>query len=119
MKDLWPDFNPGDIPNPKKILTEQANYLRDKTKSKVYAQVGTRTVGEKIILNFIIISPALGNYRFTLFSISHGLNPFPLEFLHDRKSTSIPDAEALNFKMAEIFQLPDTLEKINTMLSVS
>ena len=119
MSNLWPKFNPIEIPNPKNAMKEQAKYLFDNTKRKIQGSVATRTSGENIYHTFVIIAPKLGNYRFTLFTISHSVNPFPLDFHHNKERVTINSIDELNKKMEEVFNLPDTIQKITTMMSVS
>ncbi len=99
MNDLWPnDFKIDDIKAPVTLLREQASLLGQKTQNIVEAQVRSlETTGlsdslemtalEKkaadLRYGFYIVAPALGNYRYKLFTISHDFNLYPVTFHFD------------------------------------
>ena len=68
--DLWPDFEAEKVKNPKSFLVEQANFLSEKTKNVLLAEVKSKgDITKKILHSFDIVAPALSNYRFNLFHI--------------------------------------------------
>ena len=88
MRDLWPD----DIAYvktkaPVAILREQASLLGQKTQNLVEAKVETQDSIQPEIFayNFYIVAPALGYYRFLLFTIAHSIELYPLEMRIDEK----------------------------------
>lgn len=87
-KNLWSDeIGHATIKVPKTILVEQANYFNEMTKNRLVAKVHSKHVlnkeGDNVIAHdFDIVSPFLGNYTFTLFSVIHGINMYPIWEVH-------------------------------------
>ena len=83
MSDLWPAIEQPTIKAPVVILREQAQLLGEKTRNIVEAEV-TRIEGEDWIpwyhfaYAFWIVAPTLGNYRYRLFAIAHGIDIYPV-----------------------------------------
>jgi hypothetical protein len=96
MTDLWPnDLATVATKPPLTILKEQASLLGAKTKNIVGASVvrAVRTIDivsamngvvKPFCYNFIITSPALGNYTYRLFVVSYDIGIYPVEFMVDR-----------------------------------
>jgi hypothetical protein len=83
MPDLWPKDITRDRPkSPVAILREQASLLAPKTQNMVEATVDTLAPfpDAEFRYAFIIIAPALGDYRYELFSIEHGITMYPVKF---------------------------------------
>ena len=85
MTDLWPeDINIPDLIAPVTILKEQASLLGTKTNNVVKAEVTTskpRLSEEgKFYYVFYLVAPALNNYYYELFAITHGVELYPLVF---------------------------------------
>jgi len=81
MRDLWPeDIGPiSDLKAPVVILREQASLLGKKTNNLVEAEVKQLPpTNRKFHYAFLIVAPALDNYRYELFTISHGINSYPI-----------------------------------------
>jgi len=85
-RNLWPeDIAVTDAVAPVSLLKEQASLLGDRTKNLVEGRV-TPGVGKSVALmleggftyDFDIVAPALNNYRYRLFSVSHGVEFYPL-----------------------------------------
>lgn len=87
MLDLWAeDIAETVIKTPVAILKEQASLLGKKTQNIVVGEViSTQAQSEKIRHRFNVVAPALGNYSFELFSISHNMDLYPLEISIDEK----------------------------------
>ena len=94
MEDLWPDdlVDDGDLERtPVTILKEQASLLGKKTKNIVKAKVeksdalyaGRNRVLGDLSYVFLIYAPALGDYTYMLFAISHDIHLYPVRFLVD------------------------------------
>jgi hypothetical protein len=94
MVDLWPN----DIAAPKKkapvtILKDQASLLGNKTQGLVLADikksdadsfyVGKKLYKKQFVYKFYIVSPALENYRYNLFSMANGIDLYPVLFSVD------------------------------------
>ena len=82
MRDLWPeDFGHiSELKAPVTILKEQASLLGKKTSNLVEAEVvqySSPTPG-KFDYTFYIVAPVLDNYKYKLFTISHGIDSYPV-----------------------------------------
>lgn len=118
-KDLWPDFDASKIINPKTIIVEQANFLGDKTKNVITAEVRTGGNNNQIVHSFDIVAPAMNNYRFNLFNVKHGIMFYPLTLSHKNASRAIKDEKSLIDEMARIFNLEETIKIISSLYSQS
>jgi len=95
MENLWPDdINITEKKAPVTILREQASMLGEKTQNIVIGEVHkleaflNKALKERtgLILNeelrfyygFYIVAPALGNYRYKLFTILHDVYLYPV-----------------------------------------
>ena len=82
MNDLWAeDIGITTVKTPVAILKEQASLLGRKTQNLVIGEVissSQEAEEPRITQRFNIKAPALGNYRYNLFSISHGIDVYPL-----------------------------------------
>jgi len=76
--DLWGEIEPSAVRTPVSILKEQASFLGKKTKHVVEAEVETRTLAGSFYHAFRLVVPALDNYSYNLFEISHEVNPYPV-----------------------------------------
>jgi hypothetical protein len=88
MIDLWPsEFSTVDQRSPLTILKEQASLLGEKTQNIVIAELeytppagGWRQNNYPFKYGFVLTCPALGNYRFRLFSIGYDIYMYPVRF---------------------------------------
>ena len=88
MIDLWPnELSTVDQRSPLTILKEQASLLGEKTQNIVIAALeNTPRIGHSPVrmrpfrYRFVLTCPALGNYRFRLFSIGYGIYMYPVYF---------------------------------------
>jgi hypothetical protein len=80
-EDFWPANLVEDLPvTPADILREQAALLGPKTKNIVLADVEARpmkTGGFELL--FFLRVPALDDYRFDLFTLTHGIDLYPIQ----------------------------------------
>lgn len=79
-RDFWPsDINVlPDLQTPVSILREQASLLGEKTNNLVEAEV--RSQGDKssqFVHTFFLVAPALDNYRYPLFTVTHKVDLYP------------------------------------------
>jgi len=79
VEDLWPDFPIEKETSPVDILREQAAVLTKKTKNQVEGRVVTTAAGDRIESDFLLLVPALGSYKYRLFTLSHGAISYPAE----------------------------------------
>ncbi|HNY41841.1 MAG TPA: hypothetical protein PKJ41_15680 [Bryobacteraceae bacterium] len=89
MEDFWPTISETDADAAAlSLLKEQARLLSQKTGGKLQAELYTFPVGGSLQHNFEIVVPALGGYRFQLFSVSHTPEGFPIHAqVEDKHST--------------------------------
>jgi hypothetical protein len=81
MPDLWPaEFGVLEVVPPVAILREQAQLLASKTNGLVHGNVNGFGSGNIIQFNFDLFAPAL-NYTFRLFTIEHGVDPYPVKIM--------------------------------------
>ncbi len=91
MIDLWPsELTTVDQRSPLTILKEQASLLGEKTQNIVIAVLeyippagGWRENNSSFKYGFLLTCPALGNYRFGLFSVAYDINMYPVSFVLD------------------------------------
>ncbi len=78
-EDLWPeDFKIKEIETPVSILKRQASFLGEKTDNVVKADITTRYSGDEFFHSFYLVAPALDNYRYRVFTVTHGISLYPL-----------------------------------------
>jgi hypothetical protein len=91
MIDLWPDgLSAVDQRSPLTVLKEQASLLGEKTQNIVIAVLeDVNTLGPWSLkkypfkYEFLLTCPALGHYRFRLFSIGYDIDIYPVRFALD------------------------------------
>ena len=134
MRDLWPeDIGPISESNgPVFILREQASLLGKKTNNLVEAEVMQLelSIWEKREFNyaFLIVAPALGNYQYELFTISHDIDSYPVTIYvgEDMQAEVTEPREKLVAKsesefveiLKKIFSTKRTKKVIGTLLSM-
>lgn len=119
--DLWPKakFEP-DIVTPVSILRRQASLLGEKTQQLVTAEVASGVFGDEVVHFFRLVVPALDNYKYELFKVSHTVdrlypvygsseNAFPLP--------SLADQSAFVRWLREILSSESTLKKIDSLMA--
>jgi hypothetical protein len=79
IPDLWPEIEQSQVIPPVAILREQAALLGKKTNHLLDGRVDTRvTIDGRFVHSFYIVAPALGDYTYKLFEVSHDENPYPV-----------------------------------------
>lgn len=79
VEDLWPkELEAAKIRTPASILKEQASLLGQKTKNLVEGLVTGSEQGGELSYSFFLVAPALNNYRYLLFTMSHDIRMYPL-----------------------------------------
>jgi hypothetical protein len=77
-QNLW-----GSLPNvdgvrpPYALLKEQADHLREMTQGLLYGEISQRTLTSYFILTFGVKAPALNNYFYELFTVTHDIDLYP------------------------------------------
>ncbi len=128
-KNFWSDkIGQADMKVPKTILVEQANYFNDMTKNKLVAKVNsTHSINSKdfdgtIIHEFDIVSPSLGNYTFTLFTVGHDIDMYPLSIsfnIGESHFFEVVTEEEFEKALSKIMTHKSTVNAINGLLAQS
>jgi hypothetical protein len=74
-EDLWPKWDLGSTVTPLSILKEQAGLLTQRTSGRLRGEVETWPTGGQVTFAFNIVVPALGGYKYVLFTMHY----FPTE----------------------------------------
>lgn len=114
-RNLWPeDIAVTDVVAPVSILKEQASLLGERTKNLVEGSV-TPGLGKGVNVllkdrfnyDFDLVAPALNHYRYRLFSISHGVEFYPL----------IIDVTALDTDQFQLYNEEEFLKALEALFS--
>jgi len=117
---LWPKFEASKIDSPKTKMLEQANFLSENTKNLLVGKVATSNNGpERIVHTFKVIAPAMANYAYNLFSVSHGPIYYPLTIHYQGKAMNAHNEEDLLQRMGEIFNDDGAKKVISSLLAQS
>ena len=79
-KNMWgklDDLEP--IKTPTLILKEQGTLLFNATNGVLFGKTILETAGDKFFITFDIIAQYLNEYRYTLLTVRHGLDVYPLK----------------------------------------
>ncbi len=115
--DLWPtNIADSNLVTPLTILKQQASLLGEKTKQLVAGDVVTQTTGALLVHYFYLVAPIL-NYKYELFSVSHGINFYPLALRHLNQTTSLKSESEFKDKLKEIFAAAHTLNAVHSILA--
>lgn len=132
MIDLWPeDIQVVKVRAPVTILREQATLLGQRTKNIVTAEVVNAHDEDAFGFSFYLVGPAIGNYRYKLFALSHGAEFYPLTLVPTpavmreiRRASQgmvmvIGSRDGLLTALRRIFSANKTLRVIRAILSLS
>lgn len=115
-EDLWPDnIAETTMVTPVSILKEQAALLGEKTKQLVKGEVVTETTGKMLSHRFFVVAPTL-NYRYELFSASHGITFYPITVFFFNPAP-VNSEEDLKAKLKEILSSQHTLNVVHSILA--
>jgi len=128
-KNLWSDQIGVVIEDtiPKIILVEQANYLSEMTNDKLVGEVRSKSLKSgasesMIVHDFDIVSPSLGNYTFTLFSVKHKIQMYPMAInfaLSEDDVFTVNNEEEFENMLSKIMTHKSTVKAINGLLAQS
>jgi len=76
--DLWGEIKPSVVRTPVAMLREQASLLGAKTNHLIEGKVHSHASGTKFYHSFSLVVPALDNYSYELFQISHDVGFYPV-----------------------------------------
>jgi hypothetical protein len=116
-EDLWPsNIADSKLVPPVALLREQAALLGRKTRQLIDGEVTTDTTGALFVHHFYIAAPTL-QYRFELFTVSHGVTFYPLTRRHLNRSTAAASENEFKEKLQEIFADQHTLNVVHSILA--
>jgi len=78
--------------------------------------VTTQTTGDLFVHHFYLAAPTL-NYKYELFTVSHGINFYPLALRHVSETTSVSSEENFKEKLKEILSSQHTLNVVHSILA--
>jgi hypothetical protein len=84
--DFWGEIGPVKMRTPVSILREQASILGTKTKNLIEGEVITANQGGRFYHSMNLVVPVLGNYRYTLFTVTHEIGLYPVTVTEGRYS---------------------------------
>ncbi len=115
--DLWPaTLDPVPEKAPATILKEQASALARKTQWKLRGSVETAVGRHGFTHTFQIIVPALQDYTYDLFVVSHGLEFYPVKVADGGSTKELKtEAEFLDWLGGQ-FRSQQTLHVIGSLL---
>ena len=115
--DLWPEnIADSNLVTPVSILKQQAALLGEKTRQLVKGEVVTQATGNLFVHYFYIAAPTL-SYKFELFTLSHGVNFYPLVMRYLNDTISLRSESEFKDKLKEIFVAPHTLNVVHSILA--
>ena len=115
--DLWPEnIADSNLVTPVSILKQQAALLGEKTRQLVKGEVVTQTTGNLFVHYFYIAAPTL-SYKFELFTLSHGINFYPLVMKSLNNTIPLNSESEFKEKLKEIFAAPHTLNVVHSILA--
>jgi hypothetical protein len=122
-RNLWPeDIAVTDDVAPVTILKEQASLLGQRTQNIVEAYVIKPKYATHrdppFRYNFYLMAPAL-DYRYQLFTITHGLEFYPVSITFEDLTVEIADEDGLMQELANIFSSEKTKRIISSLIAQS
>jgi hypothetical protein len=114
--DLWGEIVAPAIRTPVSILREQASLLGAKTKHVIEGEVDTRVSGSTFFHLFNLVAPALDNYSYKLFEISHDVGLYPVH-VWDASSEDLRDEQAFLDWLGRKLSSSDTKSIIGNLLA--
>lgn len=123
-RNLWPeDIAVTDVVPPVAILKEQASLLGKRTQNLVEARViqgGSHSPARyPFYYYFQLIAPALDNYRYNLFSISHGVQFYPVRIEFEDSDTEVQSEDEFMSELERIFSSDKTKGIISALIAQS
>jgi hypothetical protein len=121
--DLWPEnIAESTLVTPISIMKEQAALLGEKTKQLVKGEVTSQSpssiggLATPFVHRFYIVAPTL-NYRYELFSISHGINFYPLSLSYANTSHSMRSEAEFKENLKTLLSSQHTLNVVHSILA--
>jgi len=124
QRDLWPaDIAvTANLQTPVTILREQALLLGEKTKNVVEAEVISGGNNIEFTHSFILVAPALENYKYRLFTVRHPVELYPLWINFDswnEEPSEVDSEEEFVKELKVIFAHKRTKDIIQALIAQS
>ena len=118
--DLWPnDFGTVGVKPPVTVFCEQATLLAKKTNGIVEAEVRTSTEGDQFSHRFSIVAPALGGYRYLLFTLDHDVNLYPSSMYFQDNEQHVESEDVLIDILRTVFASDEAKRVIHSLIAQS
>jgi hypothetical protein len=115
--DLWGELTPNAIRTPVTVLREQASLLGSKTRNMIEGKVETWASGTKFLHSFNLVVPALDNYSYELFQISHEVELYPVKVEYRSSYRELRTEEEFVDWLRERLSSPETKRIIGNLLA--
>jgi hypothetical protein len=115
--DLWGEITPNAVRTPVSILREQASLLGAKTTYMVEGKVETHVSGTRFYHSFNLVVPALDNYSYQLFQISHEVGLYPVHVEYQSSYIELKSEEAFVNWLGEKLSSAETKSLIGNLLA--
>jgi hypothetical protein len=117
-EDLWPPDIADEIPvTPASILKAQASRIGEKTKNIIEGRVDTTSSGEGMVHSFRLVAPALDNYSYELFRITHSIRLYPVTVMYSGRS--LRSEQELVAWLRELLSSPETKRIVGSLIAQS
>ena len=115
--DLWGEIIPAAVRTPLAILREQAALLGTKTKNLIEAKVETGVSRGEFSHRFKLVVPAMDNYTYELFTVTHGVDLYPVFTRVKKLDLQMNNEEDFVRWLKETLSSPDTKTLIGNLLA--
>jgi hypothetical protein len=112
--DLWGNIQVADVRTPAAILREQAALLGTKTQNVVEAKVISGTEDNEFYHSFNLIVPALDYYTYSLFTIRHDVNLYPVRI---NRGPRLESEQEFTDWLRKTLSSPETTKIVQNLLA--
>jgi hypothetical protein len=119
-KNLWGDLKELEIiRSPKSILQEQADYLTKATEGVLMGKVDEDVRRSTFSYDLDVVVPSLNDYAYTLLTILHPLEFYPVQIKAGKPPTDItcPSEEAFERAIGTILSSPEVRKVLSRLVS--
>lgn len=115
--DLWGDLKINeDLRVPYSLVREQAAFLEKKTDGLLIGEAKRTEDGETFIISLWIVAPALSNYRYKVFELTHGIKLYPLSIRDSLGRKANCDDEEEFIEIVKTIFADEQIQKVITGL---
>jgi hypothetical protein len=114
-ENLWGQIPTSGPRPPVALLREQAAVIGQMTDNIIVGTVDSGRAGHDFVFDLIVTAPALDNYMYTILSVRHGVDMYPLVLIDQTNTRTFDCSNEDNFKD----RLRDTLssEKVHKVIA--